>query len=269
MNIRKQFKKFIYGTLPLTSGSFSYYGVKVYFPKDSLIFQMACDQGIYESHNLRLIIQNVSPNSVYFDVGANIGLMSVPILLAHPSCTVLSVEISPNSLPFLQRTIRESQFTDRWLCIDKAFSDKADTSDFYLSSSKLGAFDSLRASKIAQSNHKVSITTTTLDLEWQKRESPQVSFIKIDVEGAEFEVLQGASHCISVCRPYILVEWNAEWLKRFDCPPEKIFDFCNSFEYKVLNASNLTIVGSKTLLEMNMLYTESFLLVPEEKLKPC
>ncbi len=269
MNIRKQLKKFIYGTFPLTSGSFNYYGVKVYFPKDSLIFQMACEQGTYESHNLKLIIQNVTANSVYFDVGANIGLMSVPILLAHPSCKVISVEISPNSLPFLQRTIRESRFSDRWVCIDKAFSDRSDTSDFYLSSSKLGAFDSLRASIIAQSSQKIRITTTTLDSEWQKQENPQVSFIKIDVEGAELEVLRGASHCISTCRPYILVEWNAEWLKRFDCSPDTIFDFCNSFEYKILNASNLTMIESKTLLDMNMLYTESFLLVPKEKLKLC
>ncbi len=89
------------------------------------------------------------------------------------------------------------------------------------------------------------------------------------MEDAKFEVLQGASHCISMCRPYVLVEWNTEWLKRFDCPPEKMLDFCNSFQYQILNASNLIKIDSGTLLVMNMLYTESFLLVPEEKLKLC
>ena len=264
MKIRRYIKKLIYGKLPLVSGAFRYYGTKVYFPRSSLIFKMACEQGIYESQNIKIILNNICPNSIYFDIGTNIGLMSIPVLQSIPSCRVVSVEASPNNLPYLRRTIQESDFKDRWYIIDKAFGNSEGKIDFYLNSSQLGAFDGFHKSEGLGASTKINVTVTTLDLEWSAIGNPLVSFIKIDVEGSELMVLQGAINCIKKCRPYIMIEWNQEWLNKFDCLPQSILDFVESVQYSLLSVPNFNLINSISLLKLNMLNTETFLLVPSE-----
>ncbi len=78
--LTKRAKKLLYGKFPGFAGSFPYCGVKVYFPANSLIFQRACEEKIYERDLVRLLSALVRPETAYFDVGANIGLMSIPIL---------------------------------------------------------------------------------------------------------------------------------------------------------------------------------------------
>ena len=49
-----------------------------------------------------------------------------------------------------------------------------------------------------------------LDEIWERAGCPQIRLIKIDVEGMEEAVLQGASRVLEKCRPYLLLEANDE-----------------------------------------------------------
>src|SRR5438132_996545 len=92
---------------------FDYFGTKIYFPRNSVLFKLVCVQGIYEDQYLRILLKLCQkPDSVFFDVGANIGLLSVPILATNPSAQVVSFEPSPNSLPYLLKTREESKFSE-------------------------------------------------------------------------------------------------------------------------------------------------------------
>src|SRR5690242_13266422 len=104
MRPRARAKELIFGSLPFFRGRFSYYGHTVHFPLGSEIFRFACAQGIYERDALCLILSTVQPGTTYFDVGANIGLLSVPVLAERPGVEVVSIEPSPTVLPFLNRT---------------------------------------------------------------------------------------------------------------------------------------------------------------------
>jgi hypothetical protein len=48
-----------------------------------------------------------------------------------------------------------------------------------------------------------------LDNVWDEAGKPSVAFIKMDVEGAEINVLMGAPRLLSTCRPSLLVEANS------------------------------------------------------------
>src|ERR1051326_4062271 len=104
MRLRKYAKKLIFGSAPYFRGQFTYYGHAVHFPLGSEIFKFACEQGIYERETLYLIMSIVKPGTTYFDVGANIGLLSVPIVAERPGVQVVSIEASPTVLPFLNKT---------------------------------------------------------------------------------------------------------------------------------------------------------------------
>jgi FkbM family methyltransferase len=262
LTLRKQIKKWLYGKCPGFAGAFPYFGTKVYFPKNSLIFRLACDQGIYEQDNILILHSLVKPNSVYFDIGANIGLMSIPILHKCDSCTVVSFEPSPNALQFLTRTADNSQFSKRWKVIGKAAGSKNGTLDFFIASPDMGAYDGFQDTKRANTNNRIEVSVTTIDIVWKSLGEPAVSTIKIDVEGAELETLQGAINCITKEQPSILIEWNISNLDVYNCSQESLIVFARQHNYQVYSLPNFVPILNPELLKLHMIKTESFLLLP-------
>jgi FkbM family methyltransferase len=264
MKIRKQIKEWLYGSCPGFAGAFPYYGTKVYFPKNSLIFKIACEQGIYEKENIHILSSLIKPDSVYFDVGANIGLMAIPVLHQSNSCTVVSFEPSPTTLQFLTRTVKESEFSDRWQLIGKAAGSSMGTLDFFTASNDLGALDGFQDTKRAGEMSKITVPVTTLDAEWLAMDKPSVSAIKLDIEGAELAALEGALQCITTERPCILTEWNPVNLKAYDCDPKSLLNFVEKAQYKIFSLPYLIPVHNSVGLKTQMMTTESFLLLPDD-----
>lgn len=263
MRFRSNLKKWLYGRCPFVAGSFPYYGVKVYFPQDSFLFNLVCQYGIYEKFNIQLLEKLISPNTFYFDVGANIGLMSVPILKSCVSSKVVSFEASPNSLSYLLKTAENSNLKHRWNIIQKAVSSEVGSLDFSVRSPKQGAFDGFRDTERGGVSKQITVPVTTIDTEWEAMGSPNVSIIKIDVEGSELDVLKGAMVCIQQNHPYILCEWNARNLKAYNCPIDSILSFCEQIDYQVLNTPEFIPVTNIGLLKTYMKINEYFLLIPK------
>src|SRR5262249_24494703 len=158
-----------------------------------VIFDRACREGIFEAQILRLIWRLTRPGTTYLDIGANIGLMSVPVLATLPDVCVLSVEPSPTNFPCLHKTLRGSKFQQRWGVIGRAAADQCGPVEFFTSTSCGGALDGLKdTGRSAMRPTKVMVERTTIDQVWREHRTPEVSCIKIDVEGAELSVLNGA-----------------------------------------------------------------------------
>jgi FkbM family methyltransferase len=262
MILRSRIKKWIFGRCPLVGGSFRYYGTKVYFPKKSLVFDMACDQGVYECDNIKTLISLIRPNTTYFDVGANIGLLSIPVLQQEPNSSVVSVEPSPNAVPFLKKTIQNSRYRDRWILVEKAAGDTMRETRFSISTPDFGAFDGIRNTDRAKMIKEIKVPMTTLNHEWEALGKPKVSVIKIDVEGAEPDVISGALSLIHSEKPYILVEWNATNLAGNGYKAEFIFKIMDKIKYGVFSLPNRVRIRDLTDLIVHMQHTESFLLAP-------
>ena len=263
MNFRSWFKNIYYGNLPEGRRAFPYFGTRVYFPKNSLVFRVACESRIYEWENVRILEALAERNSTVIDVGANIGLMAVPLLASIKELNVLSFEPSPNSLPYLQRTVRDSAFASRWRVIGEAVGSAPGGSvTFHIASKELGAFDGIRNTSRVDSSTTIKVPMTTIDHQWQEAGNPRVSVIKIDVEGAEKTVIEGASKCLSVNRPALLVEWNSSNLAAFDCDPTWLLSFAKETGYSVHGLPSLALVTNPAALIAHMALTESFLLLP-------
>ena len=223
-----------------------------------------CERNIYERANLRVIEAFVKPDTVYFDIGANIGLTSVPVLCDFPSCKVVSFEPSPNALPYLSKTHAGSPYRDRWQIIGKAVGREMGTVNFYTYSAEGSPCDGLQDTGRKNLQQVIPVPMTTLDHEWKSIGSSPVSFIKMDVEGAELNVLRGGQECVQNQRPVILTEWNAVNLKAHSCPPESLLAWAKGSSYSVRNAENGVHVNEANSLKLQMLLTENFLLVPKE-----
>lgn len=260
--LKKYFKKTIYKSYLNYKGNFTYYGEKVFFPKNSTTFRIAMRDGIYEHEILKFIQANVKDNSVYFDVGTNIGLMSIPILHQNRRVKVVSFEASPNTYEYLKRTWENSSFKERWTILNKAVSNNNNEIDLYIASNADGAYESIMDTKRVSFSGTVKVQGITIDEIWNSMNNPAVSFIKSDIEGADLLALEGAVGCISHCKPLIILEWNSMNLKPFNFKNNHLLHFCQLNNYKCYAIPSLIPIQNEMELGLNAVITENYLLAP-------
>lgn len=262
MSIRKRLKRWLYGSCPGFAGSFPYFGFRIHFPPRSKSFVAACEQGIFEADIVRLLQKLATPGTHVFDVGGNIGLMAAPVLRACPTCTVVSFEPSPNSLPYLRRTIAESGCEGRWLLVGKGLSSKAGDLDFALGGPEDSLFEGFKSHDRISNARVVKVTVSTLDDEWERLGRPAVSVVKVDVEGAEGSVLEGGARLLAACRPFVIVEWYADFLKVFGTSSADLLRIASGNGYAVYSIPQGVPIADARTLSVQMLSTSNFLLAP-------
>lgn len=151
---------------------------------------------------------------VFFDVGANVGLYSFLFRSLVPGGSVTMFEPDPANAKLIKKTIN-NEFLDDLRLETVAVSDKCAVLDFF-SDPLTGATGSLKAGQDGQffvTRHHASapkilkVQTRTLDEVCQTARPPD--FIKIDVEGAELDVLKGAIGILLNGSPMIFFECSA------------------------------------------------------------
>jgi FkbM family methyltransferase len=243
-------------------GSYPYCGVNVNYPQGAWIIDAACEQVIFESENAQLVSRMVRPNSSYYDIGANLGFLSIPVLQQNPDVKVISFEPSPSYLPYLSRTAKESIHASRWEVVGKAIGATVGQIEFGVGS--VGKFDDMIANATFHPNQEklVQVPITTIDEHWRTSGRPDVSFIKIDTEGAEFQGLLGAVECLEACRPFVLMECSELHLRAFGQTPKQVFEWIIRQKYAVTCLPNLIPVRTPDEFQAHLLFAYSYLLFP-------
>jgi FkbM family methyltransferase len=262
VTFRKRVKRWLYGSCPGLAGRFPYFGVQVFFPPQSRSFHAACEQGIYEAEIVRLLQQLTRPESYLFDVGGNIGLMSVAVLQHCPRAVVVTFEPSPSSIPFLRRTISGSGLAARWRLVERALSDHAGELPFVVGSPADSLFEGFRSDARLPGARSISVPVSTLDAEWIALGRPDVSVIKIDVEGADGLVLDGGRELLDHCRPHVVLEWCAAYLDAFGTPVNELLVLARRHGYRVYSMPECVPVADERDLAVQMLTRTNFLLSP-------
>ena len=62
-----------------------------------------------------------------------------------------------------------------------------------------------------------------------------IRYIKIDTEGAEWNVIQGASELIKRCNPYVSFEFGESSYRSYGVDPREVFDFFSSINYRLFD----------------------------------
>lgn len=216
---------------------------------------------MFEADITIYLLKLAKPGTFLFDIGANIGVMSVPILASNHQVSVVSIECSPSTLPYLRRTHANSAYQNRWRLFEVAISDKDGVVDFFTSGPESGAHDGLKDTRRVPGSTKVEVHARTLDGVWTEIGRPSVSVIKIDIEGGESAALRGAKMLIETCKPYILFEWNLENINAYGQEEIDIFNLIGK-GYKLYSLPILIEV-TKAILPLELARGEMFLLAPD------
>jgi FkbM family methyltransferase len=262
MRLRARAKKLLFGSMPGLRGRFPYFGHSVYFPPRSTLFEAACAEGIYERTTLDLILSLVKPATTYFDIGANIGLMSVPVLATRPEVKIVSVEASPIALDCLRRTHAAAPRREDWKIVGVAVGNGSGETEFWSAGGGQDAFSGIRDTGRGGPKQSLKVPLRTIDEIWRSCGSPPVSVVKLDIEGGESLALAGASACVGTTKAALVIEWAEQNLQAYDLRPEHLLQLCGTLGYAAYASPSLTRVDTLGILTATMAQTYVFLLLP-------
>lgn len=137
---------------------------------------------------------NIEPCDTVLDVGACIGDTAVPMAMKTGSSgTVIAVEPEPKNIRYLKRNL--ARFKHVYV-IEKAAWNRQENLRFYISPSIMGH------SIIDKTEHYTEVPTDTLDN--IAKPFSRIDYAKIDVQGAELEVLEAASEMLAKTRKLVV-----------------------------------------------------------------
>jgi FkbM family methyltransferase len=155
-----------------------------------------CWLGTYEQPVQRALLNLLRPGATFFDVGANAGFHTLlASVLVGPRGPVLAVEPSPRNLSYLREHVRMNDLGNV-VVVDAAAADRAGSAFF-------DATSGTATGRLAATG--ISVTTVTLDDVVGSGTAPDPEVLKIDVEGAEALVLEGAYSVLRRARPHVLL----------------------------------------------------------------
>lgn len=122
------------------------------------------------------------------DAGANAGILSV-LAARESGCEVLAFEPSPRELIRLYRNVQTSGLAGRIAVFPVALSDRCGEWPLFVSEGPNRGLNSLLAG--TRRSYPVQVRTARFDALFSPALLERVRVVKVDVEGAEMELLQG------------------------------------------------------------------------------
>jgi len=157
--------------------------------------------GGFEVPETDWLLTQTRPGTMAMDVGANVGIFTVP--LASAGARVRAFEPAPENVRRLEENLRRNglEATVRQVAV----ANRVGTLVLRLADDPM-FHSTTEVAEQRGTGEEVAVEATTLDIEWRACGSPQVSVVKVDVEGGEPAVLRGAYELLERCRPALLVE---------------------------------------------------------------
>src|SRR5829696_6401888 len=193
------------------------------------------------AHELDIIERNFSPKEgdVVIDVGAHIGPYTLKASKrVGLNGKIIAIEADPENFDILNRNIQLNKLTNV-IALNYAAYSKEDKIKLYLPSkekeeeSSYTKYNTIMTERVHNEKKFVEINANTLYYLLQSNGiKHEVNWIKIDVEGAEYEVLKGAKNIISKSNNIsLLIEIHN--LSENTSLNEPIKEFLNSYSFKI------------------------------------
>lgn len=162
--------------------------------------------GTTEFYGTNLFKALLEPGATVVDVGANLGEYTlVAAKYAGPTGAVFSFEPLPDNFQLLEKSIHENDLKNITLS-RLALSNRDGDGILNVPANAHSGTASLVASR--PTDRKFPVRCARLDTVLERDPARRVDIMKVDVEGFESEVFEGAAHTLAVDKPMVLFEVN-------------------------------------------------------------
>ncbi len=202
------------GTITLLNRPFQVFG-----DADDSQFSAFLRVGTWEQIPLHRFSAFLKPDSICLDLGANIGMVTLALSLLCPKGHVYAFEASKDTAEALRQTALANHLKN--VSVGQAILGDEDkevrffdipgvsTSSFAVSKESDKTVHVLTYPYTDKESNVTVARTKSVDQIVRELNIPRVDFIKIDVEGSELDVLDGAKETLARFKPIILMEFNS------------------------------------------------------------
>jgi FkbM family methyltransferase len=191
-----------------------------------------------EYHDMNFIYNLVKTDDIFFDVGANIGTYSLLAASKITNGKIYAFEPVLLNIDKLSQNIKLNNFDNRIEIIEKVVTD----------SNGIEPFVSCEITEISHISHlngfkeekHLMLPSVKLDTFAKENGVSYVETLKIDVEGAEYKVLEGFNEYLTEGNVGVLLIELSPKAKFFGIEPTKVFTFLIQRNYNLytFNRSN-------------------------------
>jgi len=179
-------------------------GFSIYVQEDDTSVGQHVKRGGYEPHVTAVFRDRLRPGMHVLDIGANIGYYTMlAASLVGPTGSVTAIEPNPASAKLLEASRRANSF-DNVIVAQVAAGRALGLLVLH------GSFGNVMTSAAPDDAAALinSTTVPTFRVDDLIPRNKKIDFVKIDVEGAEYNALLGASELIKRCHPTIVSEFS-------------------------------------------------------------
>jgi FkbM family methyltransferase len=187
--------------------------------------------GGFESGAIDLLRRLAHPGSVVLDVGANVGVFTLPLARSvGPVGQVHSFEPHPVIRRRLIENIALNNLSNVRVLDFALGGEDGQVTLFGATHSNQGQASLTHRPGLED---QIVVAMHTLDDYVQSARLPRVDLLKIDTEGAEFKVLSGATRTLASCRPCVYVEVSPAYLAQAGDNAGQIADLLYGLGYEI------------------------------------
>jgi len=211
--------------------------------------------GNFQKHITRNKLINIPDDSIIFDVGANIGSISIPLAYQYAKGHVYSFEPTHSAFNKLKRNIEiNADLIGETITPVQTFvSTSSETS------TRLAAYSSWPiTNNVNGTQHPVHLgilkdatdRQISLDSFVDENNITRLDLLKIDTDGYELDVFTGAVNCMAALKPIIIFELTTYLLEERKISFSEYEDILLPLGYKLLDAHSGAKINSGNLKDL-------------------
>ena len=193
--------------------------------------------GTYEVPIQKIFAQHLKTGDVFYDIGANVGFFSIiAAKLVGEGGKVYAFEPGSENAKSIRHNGELNNFNQIEV-IEKAVSNTSGTGEFLLAKYS-GGHALATADAPPDLAGKVTVNLVSIDDLIASGQIEPPNFVKIDVEGAELDVLKGMTQTIKTYQPSVIYEVDDGDRAAYERKYQELANFFESFNYQVTQTEN-------------------------------
>jgi len=234
--------------------------IKMVLDLDAHVDRNLFFNGVVDPDLKTFIEKYLKEDGVFFDIGANSGYFSIIAASNAPKGTVYSFEPVPRTFNNLKKTVHANGNKNISLfkfCIGG----KNGSTTFNISHSS--DVSGMKQTEYQTNISKIKTKVVNLDTFIVEHKIKVIDMVKIDTEGAEFEIISNSPNLINKIRPILVVEFSNKTSKPYNFTPAKLHEYLLKKNYLIYRFKRERLTKQK----IKEVYEENLFCIPREKSK--
>lgn len=230
------YSKLLYAMYDKKDVRATYKNIELILPSQDSSIVPAIVGGAYESFEVDLFILLAKHSQEILDVGGNIGLYSVVAAKTNSTSHVTAFEPIKENLDYFRKNISLNGLKNIEL-VGSAVGASSGELEIHISNVSIGHHSA--AQKSGQNGKTIKVEMVSVD-DFVKSKNKKPDLIKVDVEGYDFAVFEGAKETMSKLSPTFFAEYAPGMMKQCGHEPKKFLN--HLFKY----SDNIYLIDEKS-----------------------